>query len=83
MADLGTNLKPQCFGGGSSDYSFAKIQVPQFDDDIRHYSKWRSEVKSHFSDMARTTIQKQAVHLLDRLTPSKCDVSKSTSLKEA
>merc|ERR1711895_426100 len=66
-----------------NDFGFAKIPIPKFQGNVKDFTKWRSQVEDYLNKNANKSTEKQAVQLLDRLTPKDIDVSKCPTLKEA
>merc|ERR1711895_136807 len=66
-----------------NDFGFAKIPIPSFQGNVKDFTKWRSQVEDYLNETASKSTEKQAVQLLDRLTPKDIDVSRCLTLKEA
>ena len=67
----------------ATDFGYAKTPVPTFDGNIRNFTKWKIQVQDHLESWRKSTSEKSAILKLDRLTPTKCDVSNCATLKEA
>ena len=83
MATIRADLESRSATRSSSDFCFAKVQVPDFKGDVKEFTKWRSQVEDYLKEVAKKSTQKAAVHMLDRLTPRHIDVSRCDNLTEA
>ena len=63
-------------------FGYRKIQIPQFTGNIHKFTKWRNQVEDFITETATRLTERQAVHLLDRLTPKEIDVSRCQTLKD-
>ena len=59
----------------TNHYGYNKISLPEYSGNIREYSKWRSQVEDYLEQTAKQSFQKQAVNILDRITPSGIDIT--------
>ena len=66
-----------------NDFGFTKIPIPNFHGNVKDFTKWRSQVEDYLTKTANKLTEKQAVQVLDRLTPKDIDVSRCSTLKEA
>merc|ERR1711895_177196 len=65
-----------------NDFGFTKIPIPSFQGNVKDFTKWRSQVEDYLNETASKLTEKQAVQLLDRLTPKDIDVLRCPTLKE-
>ena len=83
MTNLQSSLNSKSKKSSLFHFGFNKVDLPKFDGNIREFTKWKSQVRDYLAQMATESTEQQAVHILDRLTPSKIDVSCALSLTEA
>ena len=64
-------------------FGYTKIQIPQFAGNVHEFIKWQNQVEDYITETATISTERQAVHLLDRLTPKEIDVLRCQTLKDA
>ena len=83
IANLKAGAEARPVSKNLNDFGFAKIPIPNFQGNVKDFTKWRSQVEDYLNETASKSTEKQAVQLLDRLTPKDIDVSRCLTLKEA
>ena len=83
IATLKVGIENKSSSKNVADFGFSKIAVPEFKGDVKEYNKWRGQVEDYLTETAKKSTEKQAVQLLDRLTPKEIYVSRCTTLAEA
>ena len=82
FADMRVDLDRRDTAKKVTDFGFAKVQIPHFQGDVKEFTKWKLQVEDYLNEMA-TKSPKNAVMMLDRLTPKTFDVSRCPDLASA
>ena len=83
IANLKAGAKAGPVSKNLNDFGFTKIPIPNFQGNVKNFTKWRSQVEDYLTETANKSTKRQAVQVLDRLTPKDIDVSRCPTLKEA